>query len=88
MKPVSFERSTRRFRVAGSFRAATRSAMLGNCISSFQGVLRKGIDWAITDRLHEKGFVHDPVSHTKSLALTDEGLAVAEAALNEFFSKS
>ncbi len=46
----------------------------------------KGIDWAITDRLNEKGFVHDPVGRAKSLALTDEGLAVAEAALNEFFS--
>jgi hypothetical protein len=46
----------------------------------------KGIDWAITDRLHEKGFVHDPVGRAKSLVLTDEGLAAAEAALNEFFS--
>ncbi len=46
----------------------------------------KGIDWAITDRLHEKGLVHDPVGRTKSLALTDESLAVAEAALKEFFS--
>lgn len=46
----------------------------------------KGIDWAITDRLHEKGLVHDPVSRAKSLALTDEGLAMAKAAMNEFFS--
>lgn len=46
----------------------------------------KGIDWTITDRLHEKGLVHDPVGRAKSLVLTEEGLAVAEAALKEFFS--
>lgn len=46
----------------------------------------KGIDWTITDRLHEKGFVHDPVGRAKSLVLTDEGLAAAKAALKEFFS--
>jgi hypothetical protein len=46
----------------------------------------KGIDWAITDRLHEKVFVHDPVGRAKSLLLTEEGLAAAEATMNELFS--
>ncbi len=45
----------------------------------------KGIDWSITDRLHAKGLIHDPVGKAKSLALTEAGLARAEAALAELF---
>ncbi len=47
----------------------------------------KGIDWSITDRLHAKGLIHDPVGKVKSLALTEAGLARAEAALAELFGK-
>jgi hypothetical protein len=47
----------------------------------------KGLDWAITDRLHAKGLIADPVGKTKSLVLTDEGLARAEAVLTEMFAK-
>ena len=45
----------------------------------------KGIDWSITDRLHAKGLIHDPVGKAKSLTLTEAGLARAEAALAELF---
>lgn len=48
----------------------------------------KSIDWEITDRLHKKGLIHDPAGKAKSLVLTDEGLAAAEAALVALFSKS
>ena len=27
----------------------------------------KGIDWEITDRLYEKGLIHDPVGKAKSV---------------------
>lgn len=47
----------------------------------------KGIDWAITDRLHSKGLIHDPNGKAKSLALTEAGLTRAEAALAELFMK-
>ena len=47
----------------------------------------KGIDWAITDRLHSKGLIHYPNGKAKSLALTEDGLARAEAALVELFVK-
>lgn len=47
----------------------------------------KGIDWSITDRLHAKGLIHDPVGKAKSLGLTEAGLARAEAALVEMFTK-
>ena len=45
----------------------------------------KGIDWSITDRLHAKGLIHDPIGKAKSLTLTEDGLARAEAALVELF---
>ena len=47
----------------------------------------KGIDWSITDRLHAKGLIHDPIGKAKSLTLTEGGLARAEAALVELFVK-
>lgn len=47
----------------------------------------KGIDWSITDRLHAKGLIHDPIGKAKSLALTEDGLARAELALAKFFVK-
>ena len=33
----------------------------------------KGHDWAVLDRLHDQGMIHDPKSKAKSVALTDEG---------------
>jgi len=47
----------------------------------------KGIDWSITDRLHAMVLIHDPVGKAKSLALTEAGMARAEAALTKFFAK-
>lgn len=41
----------------------------------------KGLDWAITDRLHEKGLIEDPVGKSKSLVLTEDGVKRAERAL-------
>lgn len=45
----------------------------------------KGLDWAITDRLHEKGLIEDPVGKAKSLVLTEDGVARTEWALAKFF---
>ncbi|MCF6431425.1 DUF6429 family protein [Leisingera sp. MMG026] len=47
----------------------------------------KGLDWAITDRFHAKGLIADPVGKAKSLMLTEDGLARAEAALLAKFAK-
>ena len=47
----------------------------------------KGLDLAITDRLHAKGLIADPVGKAKSLMLTEDGLARAEAVLLEEFAK-
>jgi hypothetical protein len=47
----------------------------------------KGLDWTITDRLHAKGLIADPVGKAKSLMLTEDGLARAEAVLAAAFAK-
>ena len=35
----------------------------------------KSYDWAVMDALHEKGFITNPAKATKSVSLTEEGLA-------------
>jgi hypothetical protein len=47
----------------------------------------KGFDRSVTDRLHAKGLILEPIGKAKSLALTENGLARAEAVLTELFSK-
>ena len=34
----------------------------------------KGFDWGAMDRLHQKGFISDPVGKAKSVVFTEEGL--------------
>ena len=59
----------------------------------------KGIDWAITDRLYERGLIENPAGRAKSLVLTEdvdrmdvgvaeEGLAEAETVLAGMFGKT
>ena len=47
----------------------------------------KGLSWEVTDRLHEKGLIHDPRGKAKSVVLTDDGLDRAEAAFRALFTK-
>jgi hypothetical protein len=46
----------------------------------------KGFDWAALDRLHQKGFISDPVSKAKSVVFTEEGLREAERLFRELFA--
>ena len=48
----------------------------------------KGIDEDITNRLFEKGLIHDPKNKVKSLSLTPEGIAQAREILARDFSKA
>jgi len=48
----------------------------------------KGFDFEVMDRLHQKGFIDNPVGKTKSVMLTDEGLKRSEELFRELFSKS
>lgn len=48
----------------------------------------KGFDWAIMDRLHEKGYISDPKSKALSIVVTDEGKARAEQLFRQMFGKA
>ena len=49
---------------------------------------RKGHDWEAMNRLCEQGFISEPRSRAKSVVLTDEGAARAEALAAKFFGKT
>jgi len=46
----------------------------------------KGIDWDVSNRLHERGLIDDPKNRNKSVIFTQEGLALARAAAKRLFS--
>lgn len=45
----------------------------------------KGMDWDLTDLLHEKGWISDPKSKAKSVVLTEEGEKLAGEFLEKHF---
>jgi hypothetical protein len=47
----------------------------------------KSFDWDAMNRLHEKGYISDPVSKAKSVVLTREGLKEAERLFKKLFGK-
>ena len=47
----------------------------------------KGFDWDTLNRLHAKGLISNPVSKSKSVVLTGEGLHASERLFNELFAK-
>ena len=47
----------------------------------------KSFDWDAMNRLHEKGFISDPVGKTKSVALSEQGLKEAERLFTILFAK-
>ena len=47
----------------------------------------KSFDWDAMDWLHEKGFISDPRSKTKSVLFTPEGRVRAEELLVKLFGK-
>lgn len=47
----------------------------------------KGFEFATLDRLYEKGFIRDPKNKTKSVVLTEGGLAKSKALFEQYFGK-
>lgn len=47
----------------------------------------KGVDWDITDRLHDKGLISNPRSKAKSVIMTDEAIERARQIFSEAFVK-
>jgi hypothetical protein len=48
----------------------------------------KSFDWKAMNRLHEKGWIEDPVNKTKSVALTPVGVDEAKRLFQELFCHS
>jgi hypothetical protein len=47
----------------------------------------KSHDWDVLNRLHESGYIHDPVSKAKSVMLTDEGAERSKRLFEKHFIK-
>ena len=47
----------------------------------------KSFHWDTMNRLHEKGWIHDPKSKSKSVAMTEEGAKRAEELFGNLFAK-
>ena len=48
----------------------------------------KSFDWDAMNRLHEKGYISDPVGKAKAVNLTEDGLREAERLAETLFGKS
>jgi DNA-binding PadR family transcriptional regulator len=47
----------------------------------------KTFDWDAMNRLHEKGFISDPVGRAKSVVLTEDGQREAQRLFQTMFAK-
>jgi hypothetical protein len=47
----------------------------------------KGFDWDTLNRLHEKGYITNPVGKAKSVGMTEEGFLKAEKLFEQHFVK-
>jgi Domain of unknown function (DUF6429) len=61
---------------------------LTRCDDKFRAAAWKSHDWDALNRLHEKGYIDDPVSKAKSVGLTEEGKARSEELFRKLFGKS
>lgn len=48
----------------------------------------KSFDWDAMARLHEKGYIADPMSKAKSVTFTEQGLHEPERLLSALFGES
>ena len=61
---------------------------LTRCDSKFGAAAWKSHDWDALARLHEKGYIGDPVSKSKSVRLTESGVDKSEGLFFKLFGKS
>jgi hypothetical protein len=47
----------------------------------------KGMNWDLTNLLHEKGWINDPTGKQKSMILTEAGAKLATEYLEKHFAK-
>ncbi|MFJ2467297.1 DUF6429 family protein [Pseudomonas sp. NPDC087615] len=56
--------------------------------SSDDGNAWKGFDFEVMNRLHEQGFISNPVNRNKSIWLTEEGLERGRKIASRLFGES
>jgi hypothetical protein len=61
---------------------------LTRCDDQFRAAAWKSHDWDALNRLHEKGYIDNPVSKAKSVGLTEAGKAKSEELFRKLFGKS
>ena len=61
---------------------------LTRCDQRFGAAAWKSHDWDALNRLHEKGYIENPVSKNKSVGFTEDGQAKAEELFWKLFGKS
>jgi hypothetical protein len=54
-------------------------------VDEFGGRAWRGHAWEVLDRLHEKGYIGDPVSKAKSVVLTPEAIEESRRLFDQFF---
>jgi hypothetical protein len=47
----------------------------------------KSFDWDVLNRLHEKGYISNPVAKAKSVIITKQGLQKSEEVFEKLFTK-
>lgn len=47
----------------------------------------KGHDWQVMNQLYEKGYISDPATKAKSVALTEKGARLSKGFFERFFAK-
>lgn len=47
----------------------------------------KGFDWDTLNRLHEKGYLSNPVGKAKSVAISEEGFLRAKELFEQYFAR-
>ena len=54
-------------------------------VNDFGGRAWKGHDWDAMNRLHEKGYIDNPVSKAKSVIVTQRGMKESKRLFGELF---
>jgi hypothetical protein len=56
-------------------------------VNEFGGRAWKSHDWDVLNRLHEKGWISDPVSKAKSVVLTPKAIKESSRLFDQLFAK-
>ena len=61
---------------------------LSRCDDEFRAASWKSHDWDALNRLHEKGYIEDPVNKNKAVGLTEAGRAQSEELFYKLFGRA